>query len=72
VVFVVIIVGTFGYWWLWQDIGGTVIDALYMTWITIATIGYTEVHPLDDTGHIFTIIMAHINFLGTKHITFQS
>ncbi|MFH1051089.1 MAG: potassium channel protein [bacterium] len=58
VVSVVIIVGTFGYWWLWQDIGGSVIDALYMTWITIATIGYTEVHPLDDTGHIFTIIIS--------------
>lgn len=30
------------------------VDAFYMTVITIATVGFTEVHPLSDTGRIFT------------------
>lgn len=58
VVLSVIIVGTFGYWWLWRESNAGIIDALYMTWITIATIGYMEVHPLDNTGHIFTILIS--------------
>ncbi len=31
------------------------LDALYMTVITISTVGYGEVKPLDDHGRIFTI-----------------
>jgi len=58
VVLTVIVVGTFGYWWLWQDSNASLIDALYMTWITIATIGYMEVHPLNETGRIFTILLS--------------
>jgi voltage-gated potassium channel len=33
------------------------IDALYMTVITITTVGFGEVHPLDDTSRIFTIFL---------------
>lgn len=33
------------------------IDGLYMTWITISTIGYTEVIELDATGRVFTMIV---------------
>lgn len=58
VVLAVIVIGTTGYWWLWQDNDASIIDALYMTWITIATIGYTELYPLDNTGHIFTILIS--------------
>jgi voltage-gated potassium channel len=58
VVLTVIVIGTVGYWWLWRDTNASIIDALYMTWITIATIGYMEVHPLDNTGHIFTILIS--------------
>jgi len=32
------------------------LDALYMTVITIATIGYNEVKPLTEAGKIFNII----------------
>jgi len=39
-----------GFYWLWRDEGGTWLDALFMTVITITTIGYEEVHPLDATG----------------------
>ena len=31
------------------------IDALYMTVITVSTVGFTEVHPLSPVGRIFTI-----------------
>lgn len=33
------------------------LDALYMTVITLASVGYGETHPLTDTGRIFTIIL---------------
>lgn len=50
--------GTVGYAWLWRDVGGTWLDALFMTVITITTIGYGEVRPLDTAGRIFTMIIA--------------
>ncbi len=40
----------------------TFIDALYMTVITIATIGYHEVKPLSETGKIFNIIFIITSF----------
>lgn len=36
-------------------------DALYMTVITIGTVGYMEVHPLSDAGRVFTIFIILIN-----------
>jgi voltage-gated potassium channel len=36
--------------------GMSFIDAFYMTVITVATIGFGEVHPLSPEGKIFTII----------------
>ena len=38
------------------------IDALYMTVITIATIGYHEVKPLSETGKIFNIVFIITSF----------
>ncbi|MCB0447731.1 MAG: potassium channel protein [Gelidibacter sp.] len=42
------------------------VDALYMTVITVTTVGYGEVSPLDDTAKIFTIflILASIIIVG--------
>jgi len=37
--------------------GWSFIDALYMTIITITTVGYDEVHPLTTTGRIFSIFL---------------
>ena len=34
--------------------GYTFVEAFYMTMITITTAGYLEVHPLSDSGRIFT------------------
>lgn len=36
-------------------------DALYMTVITLATVGYSEVHPVSELGRYFTVILI---FLG--------
>lgn len=33
------------------------LDALYMTIITLSTIGYGETHPLETNGKIFTIVL---------------
>lgn len=37
--------------------GWSFLDALYMTVITIASVGYMEVHPLSSTGRVFTIFL---------------
>ncbi len=36
------------------------IDALYMTVITIATVGYGEVRELSDSGRVFTIVLIYL------------
>lgn len=33
------------------------LDSLYMTVITIATVGFNEIHPLSDIGKLFTIFL---------------
>jgi voltage-gated potassium channel len=50
----------------------SLLDALYMTVITVATVGYGEVAPLDEAGKIFTIalIFAGIGALGFSFGTF--
>ncbi|MFA4916900.1 MAG: potassium channel family protein [Syntrophales bacterium] len=50
----VLSLGTVGYMTLegWQ-----LLDALYMTVITITTVGYGEVRKVDDQGRVFTIML---------------
>lgn len=52
------VIGTAGYRWLGHDQGATLLDALFMTIITITTIGYGEVIHLDEIGRVFTIFIA--------------
>ncbi|SDL19038.1 hemerythrin-like metal-binding domain protein [Maridesulfovibrio ferrireducens] len=52
-ILLVLLVGTAGY--LLLEKGWTVLDALYMTVITITTIGYGEVHNLSPASRVFTI-----------------
>ena len=49
-----LVFGSLGFVWLE---GWTYFDALYMTVITLATVGYGETHPLDASGRIFTIFL---------------
>lgn len=54
----VTLIGTIGYYFLGREQQATLLDALFMTLITITTIGYGEVIRLDELGRIFTIIIA--------------
>ena len=57
--------GTAGYM-LVQDY--SFIEALYMTILTLSTVGFTEVHPLDNSGRIFTMILI---LLGVSFVAFS-
>jgi voltage-gated potassium channel len=54
VVIAILAAGTLGYrlleGWSW-------FDGLYMTVITLATIGYGETHPLSHGGRVFTVVL---------------
>ena len=56
--------GTLGYCaiegWRW-------LDALYMTVITLTTIGFGETHPLSDAGRVFTIALI---FVGAGNLAY--
>ena len=52
-----IIGSTIGYWLIDPRPEANLLDALYMTFITIATVGYKEVFPLTEAGKAFTILV---------------
>lgn len=49
-----IVVGTIGYMFI-EDL--SLLDAVYMTIITITTVGFREVRPLDAAGKLFTVLL---------------
>ena len=55
---VVVACGTLGYYGMWRDGPNAWLDALYMTVITITTVGYGEVRPLGPLGRVFTMAIA--------------
>jgi len=61
----VVIFGTAGYMVV-EDWG--VLDALYMTIITISTVGYSEVHQVSKVGRLFTILLVFIGVGFTLYI----
>jgi voltage-gated potassium channel len=48
---VVVAIGTIGY----IALGFTLLEAVYQTVTTVATVGFREVHPLSPVGQVFTI-----------------
>jgi voltage-gated potassium channel len=56
-----LLVGIFGYMWL-EDF--TLIEALYMSIITLTSVGFGEVRPLSDTGRLFTTGYILLGFSG--------
>jgi voltage-gated potassium channel len=46
------------------------LDATYQTVTTVATVGFREVQPLDDTGKVFTIVLILVG-VGTTLYTFS-
>jgi voltage-gated potassium channel len=59
----VVALGTLGYVVIE---GYSLLDALYMTVITLTTVGYGEIHPLDPPGRAFTILLLTLG-LGTVY-----
>jgi len=62
----VFVVGTVGY----IVLGFSVLDAVYQTVTTFATVGFREVQPLDDAGKVFTIVLILVG-VGTALYTFS-
>ena len=60
---VAIAIGTAGYVLL---LGWSLSDSLYMTFISITTVGFAEVRPLDDIGRIWTtiVIVSGVGLIG--------
>lgn len=60
----IITFGTIGYvfieGWNWSD-------GLYMTFITISTVGFSEVHPLSPAGRIFTMFLLVVGLGGVAY-----
>ena len=54
ILILILVLGTLGYMVIehWSFL-----DALFMTVITVTTVGYIEVHPLDQDGMIYTILL---------------
>lgn len=52
------VVGAVGYRVIWAEHDATLLDALFMTFITITTIGFGEVYPLGSIGRVLTMGIA--------------
>ena len=63
-----VVIGTLGYrlleGWSW-------FDALYMTIITLATIGYGETNPLHFEGRVFTVVLIILGVASISYIATQ-
>lgn len=46
------------------------LEALYMTVITLSTVGFEEVRPLSDTGRLFTILLIVFGFGAVTYTVF--
>ncbi|MEH1836377.1 MAG: potassium channel protein [Nostoc sp.] len=61
----VFVIGTLWYWlvegWSWED-------AAYMTVITLATVGYGEIHPMGSRGRLFTIALILLGVVNIGYI----
>jgi len=51
---IVLVIGTVGFW---SAFNYSLLDAFFMTIITVTTVGFGEVQPLNDWGKIFTIAL---------------
>ncbi|HET7197481.1 MAG TPA: potassium channel family protein, partial [Burkholderiales bacterium] len=66
----IMVVGTAGYWRISRG-QATLLDCAYMTFITVATIGYAEVIDLSHSpgGRVFTMV---IGFLGVANVFYMT
>ena len=59
IIFLLLVIGTMGYHFIDSY---SFFDGFYMTIITIATVGYGEIHPLSTAGRIFTSFLIITSF----------
>ncbi|MEO1386744.1 MAG: NAD-binding protein [Cyanobacteria bacterium J06634_6] len=59
---------TAGTFWYWLVEGWHFTDALYMTVITLATVGFSEVQPLGDRGRLFTTLLIFMGIFTVGYI----
>ena len=57
----VLVLGITGFYWI-EDY--SIVEAIYMTVITVSTVGYVEVKPLSDVGRIFTSLLIVSNLIA--------
>jgi len=62
---IIVVTGTSGYMFIE---GWSFLDALYMTVITISTVGFMEVQPMGNMGHLFTIFLVFIGVGFTLYV----
>src|SRR3954453_8948217 len=60
----VLLLGTAGYMLLE---GLSLLDAFYMTVITLGTVGYREVGPVQPAGQLFTIVLILVGVAGITY-----
>jgi len=51
--------------------GWSLLDAVYMTVMTVATVGFREVHPLDRAGVVFTMVVIAVGAGGALVVLTQ-
>jgi voltage-gated potassium channel len=65
VIVLIVLTGTLGYMVIE---GWNVLDAVYMTVTTMATVGFGEVHPLSPRGRLFTIGLIVLGVGGALYV----
>lgn len=60
IMLIIIVIGTLGYIFIE---GASFIDALFMTVITVSTVGYQDVIVLSDYGKIFSIVLILVSWV---------
>lgn len=54
--------------WYWLIEGWSWTDAAYMTIITLSTVGFSEIQPMNERGRIFTIILILLGLITIGYI----
>jgi voltage-gated potassium channel len=62
--------GTTGYFLIEEN--WSIIDAFYMTVITISTVGFGETHTLSANGRLFTVLLIFMGLLAISTISAQA
>ena len=61
----IILAGTL---WYWKVEGWRFTESLYMTVITLTTVGFSEVQPMGDRGRIFTTLLIFLGIVIVGYI----